>query len=94
MNTLPHLLRRAPYLLYALGLILGGWRFLNEWTAIETTYSGVVGGFDDPAFNQAHSIGRSAAIYWGVVEGVYLCAYGAMIQVLIAIYDKVRGSGE
>jgi hypothetical protein len=91
MNELPTYLRKLPYLFYAAALLLGGWRFLNEWIVIESTY-GAVTGFGDESFNMAHSGGRSAAIYWGVSDFVYLCASAAMLQVLIAIFDKMKGS--
>lgn len=93
MTGLPSYVRKLPYLFYAMALILGGWRFLNEWIAIESAYGAIAGNFDDDAFNMAHSGGRSAAIYWGVADLVYLSASAAMLQVLIAIFDKVKGPG-
>jgi len=93
MSGLPDFLRRLPYVFYALALILGGWRFLNEWIVVETTYSAAVGDFSAPAFSLAHSAGRSAALYWGIADLVYLSASAAMLQVLIAIYDKMKGPG-
>jgi len=94
MTELPPIVRKLPYVFYALALILGGWRFLNEWTAIEMAYSGLQGGFGDDAFNMAHTAGRSSAIYWGVADFAYLSASAAMLQVLIAIYDKVKGPAQ
>ena len=92
MTELPHLLRRAPYFFYALALILGGWRFLNEWSLIEATYSQTP--FGDDSFNFAHSVGRSSAIYWGVSEAVYIASSGAIVHVLIAIFDKMKGPAQ
>lgn len=95
MTDLPRLLRRLPYLFYALALILGGWRFLNEWTLIETTYAQVNDiSFETPSFNMAHAVGRSAALYWGFAEAAYMVANGAMLQILIAIYDKMKGPAQ
>ena len=91
MSGLPDYLRRLPYVFYALALILGGWRFLNEWILVESAYSAAVGDFSDPAFSLTHSAGRSSAIYWGVADLVYLSASAAMLQVLIAIHDKRKG---
>jgi hypothetical protein len=93
MNGLPNYVRKLPYLFYALALILGGWRFLNEWILIESTYAATVGDFGDTSFDLVHSAGRSAAIYWGVADLVYLSASAAMLQVLIAIFDKMKGPG-
>ena len=94
MIQLPEYVRRLPYVFYALALILGGWRFLNEWAMIESAYGTMNVGFADNSFNMAHSAGRSAAIYWGVADFVYLSASAAMIQVLIAIFDKMKGPAE
>lgn len=94
MTQLPTFLRKLPYLFYALALIMGGWRFLNEWIAIETTYGATVGLSDDPAFNLTHSVGRSSAVYWGITESIYIVSNGAFLHVLIAIYDKMRGPSE
>ena len=94
MSGLPNYVRKIPYLLYALALILGGWRFLNEWILVESTYAATVGDFGDTSFSLVHSVGRSAAIYWGLADLVYLSASAAMIQVLIAIFDKLKGTGE
>ena len=94
MTELPDYLRRLPYLFYALSLYLGGWRFLNEWVMIESAYGALNAGFGDDSFDLAHSAGRSAAIYWGVSDLVYLSASAAMIQVLIAIFDKMKGPGQ
>jgi hypothetical protein len=93
VSGLPNYVRKLPYLFYALALILGGWRFLNEWILIESTYAASVGDFGDNSFSLVHSAGRSSAIYWGVADLVYLSASAAMIQVLIAIYDKMKGPG-
>ncbi|MDY7099292.1 MAG: hypothetical protein SXU28_14245 [Pseudomonadota bacterium] len=87
---LPQYLRRLPYLFYALALILGGWRFLNEWVSVEMAYSASVGTYGDPSFSMAHNAGRSAAIFWGVADLVYLSASAAVLQVLIAIFDKMK----
>ena len=94
MSQLPPLLRKLPYLFYAFALILGGWRFLNEWIVLESTYNSMGGQFGDEPFNLVHSVGRSAAVYWAVAEAIYIVAYGAMLQVLIAIFDKMKGPGE
>ncbi|MEM7664393.1 MAG: hypothetical protein AAF250_00920 [Pseudomonadota bacterium] len=92
MSELPNFLRKLPYLFYALALVLGGWRFLNEWSLVEATYA--YSNFGDEASSFAHSIGRSSAIYWGVSDAFYLISSGALLHVLIAIYDKMKGPAE
>ena len=89
MTELPTILRKLPFIFYALAVLLGGWRFLNEWSLIEATYA--YASFGDEASNFAHSIGRSSAIYWGVSEAVYLVSSGALLHLLIAIHDKMKG---
>lgn len=92
MTELPRLLRRLPYVFYAFALILGGWRFFNEWTLLEASYSQMSGiNFETPSMNMAHAAGRSSAIYWGFTEAAYMIANGATLQVFIAIYDKMKG---
>ena len=94
MSGLPNYVRKLPYLFYALALILGGWRFLNEWILVESTYSAAGGDYGDPSFDLMQNSGRSSAIYWGFTDLVYLSASAAMLQVLIAIYDKLKGPEE
>jgi hypothetical protein len=36
----------------------------------------------------------SGALYWAFVEAAYMIANGAVIHVLIAIYDTLKGSAE
>ena len=93
MSQLPNLLRRLPYLFYALALILGCWRFLNEWAMVETTYSASPYAMED-SFGFMHTLGRSGAFLSGFSEAAYLIANGGIIHVLIAIYDKMKGPAE
>ncbi|WP_299192755.1 hypothetical protein [uncultured Erythrobacter sp.] len=90
MTELPPFLRRLPYVFYTLAILVGAWRVFNEISMINATYAyaGDVGGFDD-----ARWIARSTAYYWGFVEMAYLVSSGAVIHVLVAIYDKVKGPG-
>ena len=92
MSDLPQWLRRLPYVFYALALILGGWQFLNQWSIVEATYS--YSQFGDESSNFAHNLGRSGAIFSGVLEAVYIVSSGALLQVAIAIFDKMKGPAE
>ncbi len=89
---LPQFVRRLPYVFYVLAVIVGLWRFWNEWTvAAESFQYADAAGMD---YGSMALISRSTALYWGFVEAAYMVANGAVIHVLIAIYDKMKGSGE
>lgn len=85
MTTLPQFLRRLPYVFYFLAVIIGGWRYFNDWM----TASAAMQYADDAG--PMKTIARSTALYWGAAEAAYMVANGAMLHVLIAIYDKVQG---
>ena len=87
MTHLPRNLRRLPYAFYALAILMGIFRFYNEWTAVELTNTYGDGG---PMVN----LGKLVALYWALAEAAYMVGTGAMLQILIAIFDKVKGSGE
>ncbi|GAB5481651.1 MAG: hypothetical protein Pars92KO_14080 [Parasphingorhabdus sp.] len=84
MKDLPQFVRRFPYIFYFLALVTGIWRYTNDWLTVSESmqYATDLG--------PMKTIARSTALYWGVVEAAYMAASGAMIHVLIAIYDKVR----
>lgn len=84
MKPLPKLVRRLPYLFYAFAVVFAAWRFYNEWTSASLS------------FQYAQDVGpigplaKSTALYSGLTDAFYMLANGAVIHVLIAIYDKVR----
>ncbi len=88
---LPQFVRRLPFVFYALALILGGWRFYNEWSVAEASMQFATGGDE---FSQMRFMSRSTALYWGVAEAAYMLSSGAFLHVLIAIYDKMKGSAQ
>lgn len=85
MTVLPQFVRRLPFVFYALAVIIGGWRYYNDWSAAAASmqYATDAG--------PMKTIARSTALYWGAAEAAYMVANGAMLHVLIAIYDKVQG---
>ena len=91
MTALPSFLRWLPFVFYIAAVIVGAWRVFNEISMVSATYAyaEALGGFEG-----VQSIARSTAYYWGVVDALYLVASGAMIHVLVAIFDNVKGSGE
>ena len=92
MRILPHFLRRLPYVFYALAILLGGWRYWNEWTvASESFHYADAAGLDGA---QMGMMARTNALYWGLTEAAYLIANGALLHIAIAIFDKIGGSAE
>ena len=83
MTGLPQFIRRMPFVFYALAIVLGAWRYYNDWTtaALGFQYVEDVGAMGPLA--------KSTALYWGVTDAVFVLGTGVMIHVLIAIYDKV-----
>ena len=84
MTTLSRNIRRSPYAFYALAVFMGIFRFYNEWTAVTIIGDG------GPMAN----LGIMVALYNAFAEAAYMVGTGAMLQILIAIFDKVKGEGE
>jgi hypothetical protein len=84
MKQLPDMLRRLPYVFYALAAVFFVWQLANQWATLTVTYQ-----YDDGGGMAALS--KSMALYSALSEAVYMIANGAIIHVLIAIHEKVRG---
>jgi hypothetical protein len=90
MTGLPDALRRLPFVFYALAAVLFVWNLGNQWVVMsamtsmsDVSLDGLVTGSQ-----------KSAALYGAVVEAAYMVANGATLHVLIAIFDKLKGTGE
>ena len=83
MKQLPDLLRRLPYAFYGLAALVFVWQLANQWMSMSplTEYA------DDTAV----ILGKSMGLYSALIEAAYVVANGAIIHVLIAIHDKVKG---
>jgi hypothetical protein len=90
MSQLPDALRRLPFVFYALAAIIFVWNLGNQWFLMSamTSYS------DVSLEGVVTASQKSAALYGAVVEASYMVANGAMLHVLIAIFDKLKGTGE
>jgi hypothetical protein len=88
MSGLPQFVRRLPYVFYGLAVVMGVWRVYNDWsaTAFATQYA------EDGS--PAVLLAKSTALYWGLTDAIYVVGSGAMLHVLIAIYDKIAGGKE
>jgi hypothetical protein len=85
MITLPRNLRRMPYVFYVLAVLLGVFRFYNELTTLELANQYGDGG-------PYERLGKLVGLYWALAEAAYMVGTGAMLQILIAIFDKVKGA--
>ena len=88
MTGLPDTLRRLPYVFYALAAVVFVWHLANQWMTISA-----IGDFSN-SLNQVDGYQKSIALYGAVVEAGYMVANGAMLQILIAVFDKLKGTGE
>ena len=87
MSALPQLLRRSPNIFYGLAVVFAIWSIANGWLEM-TTYAGI----DDPTLEGIMNLTKSKLLYQAFLEAVYLVASGALIHILIAVYDKL-GAG-
>jgi hypothetical protein len=90
MTELPDALRRLPFVFYFLAAVVFVWSLANQWFVL-----GAMNSFADESFNGlVTGAQKSAALYGAVVEAAYMVSNGAMLHVLIAIFDKLKGTGE
>jgi hypothetical protein len=82
MNNIPRLLRRSPLMLYVAAIVLFAWYLGNtyaELVALSQPSYGVEG---------LATLVKSKALFEAAREAIYIASSGAMLQILIAIYDK------
>ena len=89
MSTLPVLLRRSPHIFYGLAVIFAVWSIVNGWGEM-STYAG----YGDPTLEGVMHLSKSKVLYQAILEGAYLVASGALIHVLLAVYDKLGAGGD
>lgn len=85
MIGLPQFVRRLPYVFYMLAVLMGVWRVYNEWSAVTLSMQYAEDG------NPAVLLAKSTAFYWGIAEATYAAGTGAMLHILIAIFDRIDG---
>ena len=89
MTRLPSLLRFAPFALYGWAVVVALSYFLSAWAIMEQAAYQFDSGSD--AFGVLQNLVQSQAFVSGISEGAYMATNGALIHVLIAIYDKMKG---
>ena len=89
MTGLPILLRRAPYLFYGMAVVFFVWYLANAWFGLAA-----INPYSDPSLEAIENIQKSDHLFRASLDAVYLAANGAIIHVLIAIYDRLAGAAE
>ncbi|MBE5072917.1 hypothetical protein IM511_01200 [Erythrobacteraceae bacterium E2-1 Yellow Sea] len=89
MTKLPHFVRRLPYVFYALAVVFLVWNLGNSWVSMSNMMT-----YPDPSLEGIMAYQKSLALYSAFLEAAYLLANGAIIHVLIAIFDKLKGPAE
>ena len=84
MKPLPDMLRRLPYVFYALAAFSFAWELANQWMSI--SYANQYGPDDAMV-----TLSKSMALFSALREGIYVLSSCAFLHVLIAIHDKVKG---
>ena len=87
--TLPIALRRLPFVFYGLAVLFFVWGLANFWLGLNA-----LGLYPDAALEIALILQKSDALYRVSLESVYLVSAGAWLHVLIAIFDKMKGSAQ
>ena len=82
-------IRRLPYLIYAAAALFFVWGLINAWTTMAN-----FGEYPDPSLEGVFALQKSQALYQAALEAIWLVTYGAILHVMIAIYDKVGGAKE
>jgi hypothetical protein len=85
MSVLPQYLRRAPFIIYAVGALVFVWNLANQWLLLNANP------YADVTMDSLETLQKSSALYDATVELIYIVVNGALLQVLIAIYDKMKG---
>ena len=84
MTGLPTMLRRLPYVFYGLAAVFFVWRLGNEWVALTQNFQ-----YADNS--SVTALAKAQALFAAFTDAVYMVSNGALLQVLIAIFDKVKG---
>jgi|GWRWMinimDraft_5_1066013.scaffolds.fasta_scaffold05004_2 hypothetical protein len=83
MNGIPKALRRVPQFFYVASAIFFVWYLGNTYVEL-VTMPDIANGLEGVA-----GLVKSKTLFEASLEALYLVANGAMIHVLIAIYDKL-----
>jgi len=85
MSVLPPLVRRSPQIFYVAAVLVFAWYLGNSYSEMTVLDGQQVG----PEGYSA--LIKSKALFEASRESLYYVSSGIMFQIMIAIYDKVRG---
>ena len=85
MTALPDMLRRLPFVFYGFAALAFVWSLGHAWLTLSD-----MGQHADPTLEGVFTFQKSVALLQDSLEASYLVGTAAMLQVLIAIFDKLK----
>jgi hypothetical protein len=92
MKILPKPLRIVPVVFYVAALFVWIYTVWSNWAVMQSTTE--FANLDPDRAGQLAAIVKSEPFVRGFIEASYMFANGAVIHVLIAVYDKLKGPAE
>ena len=87
MSTLPKALRYAPYAFYAVALIAWIFTIWTNWIVLQSQQE--FPQVDPDRAAQLAAIIKSEPFVRGFIDAAYMVANGAIVHMLIAVYDRL-----
>ena len=84
MSASRRYLFRLPNIFYVLAVVFFVWSVGNSFWELNLTYANALN--DDPLVTYA----KSKALFTATLDSVYLVANGAMIHVLLLIFERIK----
>lgn len=84
MTALPNLIRRMPFIFYGFAVLFFVWNLVNQYFTMAA-----MNPYTDPMMEGVMNLEKSSALYQALLESTYIVANGVLIQVLIAIFDRL-----
>ena len=92
MTNVPTWLRVAPFMFYGWAVVVLVFQFVSASAILEQASTHFGMGVD--AFGVFKHFVSSQVFVQAISEAAYMAANGAIVHVLIAIYDKMEGPSE
>ncbi|MBP6362081.1 MAG: hypothetical protein KA233_00740 [Novosphingobium sp.] len=89
MSGIPDLIRRLPKVFYVAAAVMFVWQLGNAYAEMSMLAGG--SGFDEQV-GAMTGLAKSRTLQYAIQESLYMVANGAIVQVLIAIYDRMAKS--
>ena len=85
MKGLPDTLRRLPFVFYGFVALSFVWSLAHAWLTLSE-----MGQHADPTLEGVFTYQKSVTLLQASLEASYLVGTAAMLQILIAIFDKLK----